>query len=33
LRATGNISFGWDFVAGSRRVPWPATGTIALRIT
>jgi hypothetical protein len=33
LRATVSISFGWDFVAGSRRVPKPATGTIALRIT
>jgi 23S rRNA pseudouridine1911/1915/1917 synthase len=24
---------GWDFVAGNSRVPWPATGTIALVIT
>src|SRR5689334_22720752 len=33
LRATGNISLGCDLVAGSRRVPIPATGTIALLIT
>src|SRR6476661_3293039 len=33
LRATGNISFGCDLVAGSSRVPIPATGTIALLIT
>ena len=31
--ATVNISFGWDLVAGNNRVPKPATGTIALRIT
>jgi 23S rRNA pseudouridine1911/1915/1917 synthase len=31
--ATGSISFGCDLVAGNRRVPCPATGTIALRIT
>ena len=24
------ISFGMDFVAGKNRVPWPATGKIAL---
>jgi hypothetical protein len=30
LRPTGSISFGWDFVAGSRRVPSPATGTTAM---
>src|SRR5579862_8976704 len=33
LRATGSISLGCDLVAGSRRVPTPATGTIALLIT
>src|SRR5205085_3365078 len=33
LRATVSISLGCDFVAGSRRVPNPATGTTALRIT
>src|SRR5205809_7537751 len=33
LRATGSISFGCDLVAGSRRVPIPATGTMALFIT
>src|SRR6266436_8482030 len=33
LRATGSISFGCDLVAGRRRVPTPATGTIALLIT
>src|SRR5882672_5474734 len=33
LRATGSISLGCDFVAGSSRVPTPATGTIALLIT
>src|SRR5439155_3132753 len=31
--ATGSISFGCDLVAGSSRVPTPATGTIALLIT
>jgi hypothetical protein len=30
LRPTGSISLGWDFVAGSRRVPRPATGTTAM---
>ena len=30
LRPTGSISFGCDFVAGSRRVPSPATGTTAM---
>ena len=30
LRATGSISLGCDLVAGSRRVPSPATGTTAL---
>src|SRR5215813_5671120 len=29
---TGSISFGCDFVAGSNRVPKPATGMTALRI-
>src|SRR5881397_235045 len=33
FRATGSISFGCDLVAGSSRVPAPATGTIALLIT
>src|SRR6266478_3312839 len=33
FRATGSISLGWDLVAGSSRVPTPATGTIALLIT
>src|SRR6266849_1203293 len=33
FRATGSISFGCDLVAGSSRVPTPATGTIALLIT
>src|SRR5712691_11558312 len=33
FRATGSISLGCDFVAGSSRVPTPATGTIALLIT
>src|SRR6185503_5703713 len=33
LRATGNISFGWDLVAGNSRVPSPATGISALLIT
>src|SRR5579864_1053821 len=33
LRATGNISLGCDLVAGSSRVPWPATGISALLIT
>src|SRR5260370_9370519 len=33
FRATGSISLGCDLVAGSRRVPTPATGTIALLIT
>src|SRR5215510_2269137 len=33
LRATGSISLGCDLVAGSSRVPTPATGTIALLIT
>src|SRR5262245_847618 len=33
LRATVSISLGWDLVAGSNRVPYPATGTTALRIT
>ena len=32
LRPTDNISFGWLLVAGSNRVPWPATGTIAISI-
>src|SRR5581483_6741852 len=31
LRPTGSISLGWDLVAGSRRVPGPATGITALR--
>src|ERR1035438_1902863 len=31
LRATGSISLGCDLVAGSRRVPRPATGTTADR--
>src|SRR5262245_32715165 len=31
LRPTGSISLGWDFVAGRRRVPAPATGITALR--
>jgi hypothetical protein len=30
LPPTGSISFGWDFVAGNRRVPRPATGTTAV---
>ena len=30
LRPTGSISLGWDLVAGSRRVPKPATGTTAI---
>src|SRR5712692_5902122 len=30
LRPTGRISFGCDFVAGTRRVPRPATGTMAM---
>src|SRR5436309_10243932 len=30
LRPTGSISFGCDFVAGSSRVPSPATGTTAI---
>src|SRR6478752_6994313 len=29
LRPTGSISLGCDLVAGSRRVPRPATGTTA----
>src|SRR5215813_10318488 len=29
---TGSISFGCDFVAGSKRVPKPATGMTAFRI-
>src|SRR6266581_585254 len=33
FRATGSISLGCDLVAGSSRVPTPATGTIALLIT
>ena len=33
LRATGSISFGCDLVAGSSRVPCPATGMTALFIT
>src|SRR5512141_1883445 len=33
LRATGSISLGWLFVAGSRRVPKPAVGTMAQLIT
>src|SRR5436189_6027695 len=33
LRATGSISLGCDLVAGSSRVPIPATGTMALLIT
>src|SRR6266404_7283745 len=33
LRAIGSISLGCDLVAGSSRVPTPATGTIALLIT
>jgi hypothetical protein len=33
LRATGSISLGCDLVAGSSRVPSPATGTTALLIT
>src|SRR5687768_7853760 len=33
FRATVNISLGCDLVAGSNRVPYPATGTTALRIT
>src|SRR5436190_1594736 len=33
FRATGSISLGCDLVAGSMRVPTPATGTIALLIT
>jgi hypothetical protein len=33
LRPTGSISLGWDLVAGSRRVPSPATGMMALLIT
>src|SRR5712692_5218643 len=33
FRPTGSISLGCDLVAGSRRVPTPATGTIALLIT
>ena len=33
LRATGSISLGWDLVAGSSRVPYPATGTMAHLIT
>jgi hypothetical protein len=30
LRPTGSISLGWDLVAGSSRVPSPATGTTAM---
>ena len=30
LRPTGSISFGCDLVAGSSRVPSPATGTTAM---
>ena len=30
LRPTGNISLGWLLVAGSRRVPCPATGITAM---
>ena len=33
LRPTGSISFGWDLVAGNRRVPRPATGTTAISIS
>src|SRR5713226_4323290 len=32
LRPTGSISFGCDLVAGSKRVPRPATGTTAVMI-
>src|SRR6266545_687106 len=32
LRPTGSISLGWLLVEGSRRVPWPATGTMARSI-
>ena len=33
LRPTGSISLGWDFVAGSSRVPRPATGTTAMSMS
>ena len=33
LRPTGSISFGWVLVAGSSRVPNPATGTTARSIS
>src|SRR3954452_20522150 len=33
LRPTGSISFGCDLVAGSRRVPRPATGTTAMSMS
>src|SRR5436190_8411243 len=33
LRPTGSISFGCDLVAGSRRVPSPATGTTAISMS
>src|SRR5262249_35575586 len=33
LRPTGSISFGCDLVAGSRRVPRPATGMTAMSIS
>ncbi len=31
LSITGIISFGWDFVAGKKRVPSPADGRTAVR--
>src|SRR5579884_3164564 len=31
LSTSGNISFGWAFVAGKKRVPNPAAGNTALR--
>src|SRR5206468_4129564 len=33
LRPTGSISLGCDLVAGSRRVPRPATGTTAISMS
>ena len=33
LSTSGNISFGWALVAGRNRVPNPAAGNTAFRIT